>query len=735
MNGHASLLDVFNAAGRAATPFLQEGTARLRERNEFDFKVNMDNFEAGWKHQLQADPYNGDEESYKKRLDAFIDEKFNGEKGYTAANNSIHYQKLIQRARQAAGRMAEDTVRAEKRKWDVKQEAVDMDKDIERLKETHMFFGSEKARTLPEDPVETVKKISMRIEHAGDFIGYGPEERHKLTQAHTADYFQQYSREMTEDIDDVAEMLKMMTDIRGKFAGHELMTASMEEWHEAFVRESTARIHKKNENKIRAEDAVYRDLMKKDAELGGGTTYAKQANDRAKQYREGVQKDLRDGKYEEVINYADSFKDVIPGLFDGTSGRGSGSGSESGKEPRLNLSSLDYSLYKLIQGSVLGTSGTSYYELGVGEEESLAKTLIADVEALAKTGDAVHQENMRWIQQNGESAFITQVGINILAHPEKHLKRLMENNAPTARYLSDDVVSVIRAAAKNHKNFGKRGESLNEQQINHLESLLRDCAAEENEGISDEKYMQKINRELDLIVVDGTKKAGDTVKASRNAKIDNETSMARAMWNWQEDRDVVHTSFGGGDDDIRFRTGGYEKEAEAWIEKERTRLSKITGKNLSFVKYDREPGTQKDIYVKGVFMDGDGNWYRSVAESKDGGKNVSIRDERRDGALGEWKPYKGNAAPAPKQSASEAAKEQMMDEADARTRFVSNGKVPPGMDGDFWKTYDGQADYLDRWSKRPEEFPPPEGIKADEWKKMNPKDRLKKLYGIYGVEK
>jgi len=523
-----------------------------------------------------------------------------------------------------------------------------------------------------------------------------------------------------------------------------------DEWERALIQQETNRIQKRNEDRILADDAVYRALMDKAAR--GETTAAWEANRLAEPYRNGVQSDLLHGR--EVIEYSDSFKDRIPGLFGARYVGGSEGGSRAGAgkgSPKLDLSSFDYSIYKLYEGIVLGTAGISLYQLSDGKGENLIAPLKAEIWALAEAGDPIHQENRRWIEQNGDSALLSHIGFSVLENPEKYFSRLVANNAGAARYLSNDCLSVIRAEAKKlGRNFdsGLNNGELNQEQLFHMWNLIRDCAREDRNGLTDTEYIKLIDRELTLIVANG-------VADSRRAKAGNEASMAKAMWQWQQDTNAVYTF---GDETPRYRNEAFRRDAEEWVVKELERLSGKIGEALKFVRYDQEPGTQSDIRVKGIYEDMNHNQYRSVAVSNDNGRHVTIRDEWRpilpDGSFGPWRTYgardrsgttaSAQSAQTRQPTATEAARERALDEAQARSTFVPNEKIPTDRSGKplaDWQTMDNglRVQYLQDWSKdqnRPSEQPAGMSIPADKWKtqwrSMTPEERLKILFKIYG---
>jgi molybdopterin-guanine dinucleotide biosynthesis protein len=734
-------MDLFNAWGQAQSPFLQVKTEELREKNENAFKYQMSGYGTEWKLAAENTAF---DDNYRKKLDEFTAERF---KNMRAANTSPYYQKLIANAEQQALQANEAMTLQKESDYKKETRAVDFEK------QTSLYLDSIGTDTNPEF-IKQQMDIAFNILKTGGgeldpAINFSPEKEYEIKQGLYTRLHQKYVSAVLSQVNDTKFLEDAQKRINERFAefmpktempdGERKNWTPNAEWDKAALQEHTNRIHKKNEDEIRAADAQYRKLMEQDAAAGGNTTFKTRADTIAKPYRDGVQKRLKEaGGFEKETEYADSFKDAIPFLFDGDGG---GSRSRSGSEKPLDMDSIHHAALALTEGVITGTAGISYNELW-GSEESTAKALIKYIEIMAEKGDTQHQKNLRWIQENGEQAFITKTGFDVLSHPEIYLKRLVENHAPAAQYLSNDALKVIKAQAKNHAKFGKKGMELNEAQSEYLVSLIRDVASEDNDGLSDKEYIALIDRELDLIVIEGLPNREGKKVDKTKAKTGNEEEMARKMWQWQEDKNIVHTS--GRDERPLYRNQGAEKAAGEWLEQEKSRLEGKAGKGLRFVKHDQEPGAHSDIIVKGVYEDEDGNYYRSRAVSDDEGKTIKIVDEYRpvlaDGRKGDWRTLEygardGKAAdgPAEKPSASEAAKEEALNEAEEKSQFVSNGKKPPYKNGQpftDWNTFDAQAQYLEDWSKDPDWAP--EEIPADEWKSMNQKDRLKKLYGIYG---
>jgi len=760
----ATIMDAFNAVNHFGQQALGYMDAYKREEADAfmrnipaEFQMDMQNHMRDNPFNYQGDPDNkyGLEDYTREYIaemndyaDKWYKDKFGGKGG-------IGYYARAKEQMQAQAKISTRNMALEKQdEWRVQRGKI-------RLEENNRKYieGMNNGDLTPE---EALTAIYNNIDMHGIEFEINPHVKNEMRKANTAAVFQEYASSEMGKEKYVSGLESAMERINKVFSSISFLkpektftydkdgnvTGSIEspwsfdkkdEYEKALIQQHTNRIHKQNENKILEADAVYRALMEKAAR--GDTTAAWEAERIAAPYRRGVQNDLRYGK--KVTEYADGFKDVIPGLFGEKDGRGSGHGGGSGN---LDLSSLDYTVLKMYEGIVFGTAGVSFNELSEGKGERLVAPLKAEIWALAAAGDPIHQRNKQWIEQNGDSALLSHIGFSILENPEKYLPRLIANNAGAARYLSNDALDVIKAEARRSNKIFDRREGrgkLNQEQLFNMWDLIRDCAREDNNGLSDREYIDLIDRELDLIIVNG-------ISESRKAKVSDENSMAKAMWKWQEDPNAVFTF---GTDTPRYRNESFKRDAEEWTEKERDRLTARTGKPLRFVKYDQEPGKQSDIHVKGIYEDVDGNQYRSVAVSSDGGRHVTIRDERRqlleDGRLGDWQPCETRSAAGTREepSALEEARERRMDEAEARSKFVSNGKIPADKNGNpvaDWKTLDRgmQVQFLEDWSRDPNRpAPPPSGVPypAEEWKErwkgMNQKERLNMLFEIYGSGK
>ena len=92
----ATLLDVFQAAGRTASPFLQHETERLKERNDLELQTAAANFAADMQQYVRNNPYNGNFDEYQKNLADFTNEQYNTIAG---SNTSRYFQDQVKRMR------------------------------------------------------------------------------------------------------------------------------------------------------------------------------------------------------------------------------------------------------------------------------------------------------------------------------------------------------------------------------------------------------------------------------------------------------------------------------------------------------------------------------------------------------------------------------------------------------------------------------------------------------------
>jgi hypothetical protein len=106
MAGHATLMDVFNSATRAVSPFLEAGTEELKKRNDLQFQNELTQHEISLNTQLEQNKFKNPQD-YANDLYKLSDAQINQ---MAAKNNSLYYQERIKELRKAAPLLIEKTV-------------------------------------------------------------------------------------------------------------------------------------------------------------------------------------------------------------------------------------------------------------------------------------------------------------------------------------------------------------------------------------------------------------------------------------------------------------------------------------------------------------------------------------------------------------------------------------------------------------------------------------------------
>jgi hypothetical protein len=136
---HASLMDVFNAAGQAASPFLGKYTEKYKKRNDLQIELNIEDYKNERANWLRDNPYDGNVESpeaYRDRLNNFTNKLFlegngkkgeEGKKGYLykgliAGNSSAYYQEQMRQVQDKALKLNEGTALEAHDEWRMSDE-------------------------------------------------------------------------------------------------------------------------------------------------------------------------------------------------------------------------------------------------------------------------------------------------------------------------------------------------------------------------------------------------------------------------------------------------------------------------------------------------------------------------------------------------------------------------------------------------------------------------------------
>jgi hypothetical protein len=126
----SSLMDLFEAGARAASPFLQADTARLRERNDLELRNEAASFANDLQDWMRDNPYAGDFEGYLGKLQKFAGD---GADRRMARNGSPYYQRQMRQMRAQALEAARGVALAEQDRWRIEQAGVDYAKRLTEI--------------------------------------------------------------------------------------------------------------------------------------------------------------------------------------------------------------------------------------------------------------------------------------------------------------------------------------------------------------------------------------------------------------------------------------------------------------------------------------------------------------------------------------------------------------------------------------------------------------------------
>jgi len=200
---HATLMDVFNAAGRAAAPFLQADTERLKNENDLLLNSNMAVFRTDLDEKIRRTQYDGDFDKYQGILENFTNEQFNL---YKSQNSSPYYQKSIDHLRAQTQEIVRNRALAEDGKWRVDQADIRIQSNMEK----HMELPPDLALRAISNEVDiwkNVRPVSAKDEHA---------VRQKFETA----YYQKHAAGVLGAVKDVNGLDNAMAYVREAFASH-----------------------------------------------------------------------------------------------------------------------------------------------------------------------------------------------------------------------------------------------------------------------------------------------------------------------------------------------------------------------------------------------------------------------------------------------------------------------------------------------------------------------------------
>ena len=339
----ATLMDVFNAGTRAAAPFLQHGTNRLREQNDLELRNFQARFATDLQNRIRDNPFNGNAESYHAGILKFADEKFSAAR---AANTSPHFQGNLDQMRTQTQELIRNHVLQQEDAWRIGQAQVQHGKDVDA------FIDN-----LP--PEQAWAAITQSVDLLRSQMPITPEQQHQMLEGYRTRLFQEnMSRQMdavtpdrnfTGTLDDFLRQRLgeyrlgfdflstrvSVLDEAGRATGeHEERPWSegQREWEDRLVEFTKNRIQRESMERALTDYARFRRLHE-EAALTGNSALSLQADAIARPYLNGSITEILRGVSPEnqrfARNYSPSDQARLARLFQDPNAGGSGRMSDA----------------------------------------------------------------------------------------------------------------------------------------------------------------------------------------------------------------------------------------------------------------------------------------------------------------------------------------------------------------------------------------------------------------------
>jgi hypothetical protein len=313
-------MDVFTAAAQAASPVIRRETGRLREQNDLELKNNAARFSTDLQNYIRDNPYTGDYQAFKNKLDGRISEWYDLN---TKSNTSPYYQKQIQHMKTQSLEAARDFALVQEDQWRVQTEHLGRREEIRRYVET-----------LDAEHALQASDTRMRLSKGEVYIDPNMEAAETL-EYRRAVYLKHVSAAL-DRVQDVSQLKQALDDEDQRItallppqrtvvygddgqvidAGEERAWSfeGQEEAKRLLLEEAKARIQRGAMERARTDDSAYRRLMDEYRQTGNGARRI-EAERIAKPYWEGPIRRIVEGKAGELENYADKDKDALASLF------------------------------------------------------------------------------------------------------------------------------------------------------------------------------------------------------------------------------------------------------------------------------------------------------------------------------------------------------------------------------------------------------------------------------------
>ena len=287
---HATLMDVFNAGARAASPFIQYETDRLKAQNDLHLKAIAATSVTELENKIRDNPFDGnfgqsnanappDENNspYVAKLQQFAEELYDKA---ADENNSPYFQKNIKAMKaQAMESMRRRALEAEDA-YRVKQEGVHRRQNIQGYVDTL--------------PPEAAIDIRIKLSASRD-AGFDPQQQQQERQAAYTALYAKHAQEAVERVEDVSQLDAVIKAVNIKFAevmpkekvpvydgqGNETATEERdwtfegrEKWEQTLIKQRTNQIQAKHGEKIETAQGTFERYIAS-GDLEGAIAFAK----------------------------------------------------------------------------------------------------------------------------------------------------------------------------------------------------------------------------------------------------------------------------------------------------------------------------------------------------------------------------------------------------------------------------------------------------------------------------
>jgi len=259
---HSSLADVFNAGTRAASPFIQEETAKLKEKNDIELKYNAARIKTNLDNYVRDNPYNGNADEYFGKIQDYT-HKLYDEAAQT--NTSPYFQKTLEVQRAVAVETSRNYVLQQEDAWRVKKEGASFEEDIKS------YIDSGWAPEMALDAIDNRVKLTKTRRQIG------PEEEANFRKGAERAVYEKFASDAMGAASDVNKLEDVLDALHKRFEfmpkaktpvydenGNEAGTLEKpwgyegkDEWERGLVEKATKRIQEAHWNQIQEAEGLF----------------------------------------------------------------------------------------------------------------------------------------------------------------------------------------------------------------------------------------------------------------------------------------------------------------------------------------------------------------------------------------------------------------------------------------------------------------------------------------------